>query len=140
MRTLVEIVRGLTQPTDTVLLLPDDPNVAAWFDRPRPPVGSAIVFVDQYGMQYVDADVARLRATPPKVIVIGPRNWWSKPSWNSSVIDLIRTLRSDVLPGGYTPYVQVPIVYRGLDDAMEVWLRRDTTPPDGTAVAGAPGA
>jgi hypothetical protein len=49
MRELVGIVRSAADAsTDrTVLLLPNDPNVEAWFDRPRPSLSSAIIFVDQ---------------------------------------------------------------------------------------------
>ena len=76
LRTLVADVRELAAPDETVLLLPEDPNVQAWFERPRPRLTSAMVFADQYWDRYVDEDFERLAADPPKVIVVGPRLSW----------------------------------------------------------------
>ncbi len=56
----------------TVLVLPNDPDVEAMIDRPRPQLTSAILYADQYWDRYVDEDFKRLEADLPEVILIGP--------------------------------------------------------------------
>jgi hypothetical protein len=130
MRTLVQSVRSLVNPTngETVLLLPNDPNVEAWFERDRPKLSSAILFTDQYLDRYVDADFAELRAHPPKVIVIGPLNAWRSFSrkWNHGrgaerLIDLVQT---KLLPQGYEFHSRQIIAYQGGTDFMLIYVRR----------------
>jgi hypothetical protein len=75
LRELVPLVRRLAPaPNDEVLVLPNDPDLEAWFDRRRPQLSSAIIFVDQYWDRYVDADFERVASHPPKVILLAPRN------------------------------------------------------------------
>src|SRR4029077_9025542 len=76
MRRLCAIVRDLTTADDTVLLMPNDPNVEAWFARPRPRLSSLFVFADQYLDRFVEADLRTLEEQLPALIVIGPRNFW----------------------------------------------------------------
>ena len=73
---MVRDVREKTGPSDRVLVLPEDPSFAAWFDRPRPNVTSSILFVDTYWERFVDEDLRRLREDPPEVIIVGPHAQW----------------------------------------------------------------
>jgi hypothetical protein len=133
MRRLVKIVRSQTDPVqgDTVLLLPDDPNVEAWFDRPRPALSSAIIFADQYWDRYVDRDFATLAAHPPKVIVIGPRNFWRlfSRSWHwykdEGALRLIDRVQNELLPANYDLRYQQPITLGSRPDFMDVYVRRN---------------
>lgn len=70
LRALGEEIRRHSAPNDTVLLLPEDPDLFATFDRPRPHLTSAIVYVDQYWDRFVNYDLRRLRMQPPAVIVL----------------------------------------------------------------------
>jgi hypothetical protein len=127
MRKLVKLVRKLTDArTDEVLLLPDDPDAHAWFDRRRPALTSQIIFTDQYQDRFVDEDARRLVAHPPKVIVIGPRNAWRTFSriWHQDVGTerLIDRIQSDLLPARYGQATEVAISYHGRTDYMDVFL------------------
>jgi len=133
MRELVHEVRALApRSTDRVLLLPNDPNVEAWFERPRPTLSSAIIFVDQYWDRFVDGDLARLKKDPPEVIVIGPRNrWrfffmqaWSKP--NRGADRLITRVLQEILPRRYTLAHSQAITYMDNEDFMDVFVRNDS--------------
>lgn len=93
------------QPQDSVLLLPNDPDLASAFARPHPVVSSAILFVDQYWDRYVDEDYARLMANPPRVIVLGP-NWnlWIQRFWGGEgrrTERLIGRVVFELLPAHY---------------------------------------
>jgi hypothetical protein len=130
MRRLVSVVRQLADnASDEVLLLPNDPNVEAWFERPRPPLSSAIVFADQYLDRYVEGDLARLRARKPKVVVLGPRNFWRSFHWDwkqglgcERLIDLVGR---DLLPASYRYFGAQPISFQGREDFMDIYVRAD---------------
>jgi hypothetical protein len=64
--------RELAGPTGQVLVLPEDPSLAALIDRRRPALCGAIVFPDQYPRRCVAHDLALLRGRPPDVIVLRP--------------------------------------------------------------------
>lgn len=129
MRELVAKVRSAAPaPRDTVLLLPNDPNVEAWFERPRPNLTAAIVFSDQYLDRFVDEDFERLRRTPPKVIVIGPRGFWRgfQRRWH---IDygcerLVDRVTTELLPTAYDLAATQPIQHMGRTDYMDIFLLR----------------
>jgi hypothetical protein len=128
MRELVKMVRELSaNPDDAVLLLPSDPNVEAWFARPRPQLSAPILFADQYWDRFVESDLAAIRGQLPKVIVIGPRDYWPEfqSLWqtNYGVTRLIGLIQREVLPAHYHRQAVVPIRYRGGTDAMEVFVR-----------------
>jgi len=133
MRELVKIVQSQANSAehDTVLLLPNDPNVEAWFDRPRPPLSCAVLFTDQYWDRYVDRDFATLEANPPKVIVIGPRNYWFLFSkvwhWNKreGVIRLIDRVKEELIPQLYDLRFEHRIIYGSGEDFMDVYVRRN---------------
>jgi hypothetical protein len=131
MRELVRIVRELTAPGDSVLLLPEDPNVGAWLERPRPHLTSAIAFADQYWDRYVDEDVRRLSAAPPRVIVVGPRGiapvfarLFGNRYWG--VERLADRVARELLPRAYVLHVQQVIAFQRGTDRMDVYVRRDT--------------
>jgi hypothetical protein len=132
MRELVRAVRqAAPNPDDTVLLLPNDPNVEAWFERPRPAVSSTILFTDQYWDRYVDADFAALQKDPPKVIVIGPRNFWRPFSqiWHwrkeEGLIRLVDRVQNELLPVEYNAPVEHRILFGTGADFMDVYVRKE---------------
>ncbi len=128
MRELVRLVRGAVGPGQQVLLLPNDPNVEAWFERDRPRLSSPFVFADQYWDRYVDADFEALRARPPQVIVIGPARYWRgfhrQFKVNAGAERLIDRVLHELLAQRYEPAMAVPILHEGKADAMEVFVRR----------------
>ncbi len=141
MRRLVADVRHAAPDAarDEVLLLPNDPNVEAWFERPRPKLSSAIIFSDQYWDRYVDRDFQTLTRSMPKVIVIGPRNYWRpfQHHWNQNrgcerLIDLVR---NQLLPDHYLLQLARPIPFwlPPTQEFMDVYVRNDG-PPFLTAV------
>jgi hypothetical protein len=120
----------LANPTnnETVLLLPNDPNVEAWFDRQRPNLSSAIIFTDQYWDRYVSQDFAELEAHPPAVIVIGPRNLW-RPfarQWhiNQGAERLIDLVNNRLIPASYQLQAAHPISFADTTEFMDVYVRR----------------
>ena len=117
---------------DEVLLLPNDPNVEAWFVPPDPNLRRQFVFSDQYWDRYLDRDFALLSKTPPKVIVIGPRNFWRafQQNWNmhrgcERLVDLVR---DKLLPDRYLLQSARQINFLGHDDFMDVYVRNDGRP------------
>ena len=112
-----------------MLLLPDDPNVEAWFDRERPALSSAIIFADQYWDRYVDRDFAAIAANPPKLIIIGPRNYWRffSSAWHKDdgIIRLVDLVESKLLPEKYDLGLRQRIAYRDGEDFMDLYVRRD---------------
>ncbi len=131
MRKLVQTVRFFTDPArkETVLFLPEDPNVEAWFERDRPKLSCAIIFTDQYWDRYVEQDLARLLAAPPKVIVIGPRNYWRFfcRGWhvNGAAERLIDLVREKMIAKDYELKSEQEIAYQGGTDFMDVYVRKD---------------
>ena len=134
MRQLVADVRrhAADPDRDEVLLLPNDPNVEAWFERPRPKLAGAIVFTDQYLGRYVERDFALLTKQPPKVIVIGPRDYWRgfQRTWKNDrgcerLVDLVL---EKLLPDRYLLQTERRITFQGRDDFMDVYVRKDDQP------------
>jgi hypothetical protein len=129
---VVTAVRRLAPaPTDTVLLFPNDPNVEAWFERPRPPVSSCMVFADQYWDRYVDSDFRVLQEQAPRLIVLGPRDYWARFSrlWQRDrAIDRLGKLVTEkLLPQRYTLAEAIPIAFRDGDDFMDLYVRKDVS-------------
>ena len=124
MRSLVGLVRSATTPSDTVLLLPEDPDVEAWWDRRRPNLSSAIIFTDQYWPRFVKTDFQRLTERPPKLIIVGPRNFWPVFSrrWAGADGLLIDRVLNELVPRRYKQIDAHPIQYGGKADFMDVYL------------------
>jgi hypothetical protein len=143
LRELVPLVRRLAPaPHDEVLVLPNDPDLEAWFDRKRPLLSSAVVFVDQYWDRYVDPDFERLASHPPKVIVIAPRNWgpFMQTFWGAGERGARRlTMRVilELLPQRYELHasIAVPFLKPVADDYMDVWVRKPTSPGPGASAS-----
>lgn len=137
MRSLVHRVRELApdERNDAVLLLPGDPNTEAWFERPEPALTSLIIFQDQYWDRYVEEDFRRLAANPPKVIVIGPRDAWPGffDLWQKGygAKRLIRKIEHELIPARYEHVAGHPIMFAGILEHMDVYVRRDAAPPPG---------
>ncbi len=135
MRDLVHQLRALAPnpQVDRVLLLPSDPNVESWFARQRPALSSPILFADQYWDQRVEVDLEALRRQPPRVIVIGPRQYWRsfQRHWNKNygTERLIDAVQRELLPRQYEHRLGQPILHRGGTDFMDVYVRKETLPP-----------
>jgi hypothetical protein len=132
MRELVAVVRRAAGPDDEVLLLPNDPNVEEWFGRTRPLLSGPMVFTDQYWDRYVEPDFAALEANPPKLVVIGPRDYWRRfsrrwhPGWGAE--RLIDRVQQELLPQRYELLVAQPIRFQRGNDHMDVYVRADSRP------------
>jgi hypothetical protein len=129
LRGLVRRVRELTPATgDDVLLLPEDPNVQAWFDRPRPRLQCTIWFTDQCWDGFVDHDLQALKQHPPKVIVIGPRDYWRSFTHmlnpNSGVEELIDRLQRELLSVRYLRIDEHPISFQARREFMDIYVRK----------------
>jgi len=128
MRSLVALVRREAAPGEDVLLLPNDPNVEAWLGRDRPRLSSLFVFADQYWDRWVDADLAALRARPPRVIVIGPVRYWRVFhrlfARGRGAERLLDRVQDELLPACYELVASVPILHRDVPDRMDVFVLR----------------
>jgi hypothetical protein len=130
MHQVVAHVRELAPDpaTDCVLLLPNDPNVEAWFDRPRPRLSAPIIFADQYWDRLVAGDLQAIREQLPKVIVIGPRNYWPEfhriwqPHYGAS--RLIEAVQREIIPRHYGLKESISISHNGKEDTMEIYVRK----------------
>jgi hypothetical protein len=129
LQTLVGEVRALAKPDETVLFLPDDPNVEECFDRPRPRLNCPVVFSDFYWTRYVNDDYAILQKNPPKIIIIGPRNNWLKindeHNDSGAAKALIQRVQSELLPAHYRLADAHLINYGYGMDYLDVWVRVD---------------
>ena len=131
MRQLVRILRELSHPEDRVLFLPEDPNVGAWIERPRPDLTSAIAFAYQYWDRYVDEDFRRLPAVPPMIIVLGPRRFapmfaraFGHRRWGIPAI--VRPNRERAAVARYVFHASQIIAFQEKTDRMDVYVRRDS--------------
>jgi hypothetical protein len=124
-------VRELTQPDDTVLVLPEDVGLATQIGRPRPNLRGAIVFVDQYAPRLVDDDIAELEAHPPKVLVLHPRSvleWqrffriWSGDSGAEQILQ--HTLRY-MIPARYRRDRSYPTSFLWKPAKLDIYVRVD---------------
>jgi hypothetical protein len=120
---LVNRTKNLTSSNNTVLLLPGDPNLEAWFDRPRPTTSCPIVFTDIYSINYVDDDLRRLVMNPPNVIIIGPRTeMQSGYKWSLGTETFISRVKTELLDVDYKLAFSQPFVHLGAGDYFDVYL------------------
>ncbi len=133
MRALLQVAeaaRWAAGNDGTVLMLPGDPNVEAWIDRPRPGLTSAITFVDQYWDKYVNEDFARLQNDPPKVILIGPANaMWIQKMYGhedgSGANRLLELVVEEIIPANYDHALGFAIPIYGRDPTrMDIYVRK----------------
>ncbi len=131
LRQCIQEVRQLAPDAakDELLLLPADPDLEARFERPAPRLSSAIVFFDQYIDEFVAEDFARLSQAPPKIIVLGPRNYmldFAKLGFtNPATMHLVDLVSSRLLPRQYHLADSVKIIHKGRADFMDIYVRDD---------------
>jgi hypothetical protein len=122
--------RQLAGPKGTVLVLPEDVQLQALVDRPRPPLVGAIVFVDQYAPRLAADDVARLDDHPPDVVIVHPRRpseWqrffriWSGQSGAERVL---RHVLFDMLPRMYRRDLTLKTTFAYEPAKLDVYVRR----------------
>lgn len=131
LREFIRVVRELAPDPerDEVLLLPGAPDVQAWFERPAPLISSPIVFVDQYWDRYVKADFGQLVARPPRVIVIGPHDYWRdffhnwRRNWGAE--RLIDRIRLEMIVPDYELRASVEFSFRSRTDHFNIYVRKD---------------
>jgi hypothetical protein len=123
--------RELTTADDTVLVLPEDLQIAALIGRPRPPLTGRVVFVDQYAPRLLAGDLERLETTLPKLVVLRPaeRDLWAIvfAHWNSNsaagrVVDRFLV---DWLPRRYRRDSSFVTRYGDKQGTLELWVRTD---------------
>lgn len=108
--------RQLAGPNGTVLTLPEDPMLATLIGRPRPKLLGGIVFVDQYPQHALDRDLALLKANPPTVLVLHPRD---EVGWNQ--VYRIWSLHSPAAKLQRT-FVRTERQRYHLDSSYDTWL------------------
>ncbi|MEB2310628.1 MAG: hypothetical protein OZ921_21380 [Sorangiineae bacterium] len=133
-RTIAEAalrVRALAGPSETVLVLPEDLEIAALIGRARPPLRGAILYVDQYPKRLYEGDRRALLEHPPKVIVIHPRErifWtnvfrtWSADSATERMIDFVER---ELLPRSYRRDQSFETSFLGAPSHLDIYVRRD---------------
>jgi hypothetical protein len=127
----VRRVQELTRPDERVLMLPEDAEIVPLFDRPRPKLKGAIVFVDQYPARLAEIDIAELERDPPKVIVIHPgqRSQWKRlySTWSeqSGAERVLVHVLDRLLPARYRKDSSFRTIFFWNQGQFEVWVRRD---------------
>jgi hypothetical protein len=129
-------VQALAGPEQTVLVVPEDAQLAMLFGRPRPPLRGALAFVHTYPRRVTDEDIDRLDRAPPKVIVIHPRReeeWrklFKKWSQASGAADFAGHVIASVIPGRYRLDSSFRTV--GFEDMgqLDIWVRIDAEPAE----------
>jgi hypothetical protein len=135
----VEVLKAATRaqelagPSGTVLVLPEDVELAGLIHRRRPPLTGAIVFVDQYPKRLLAHDLAALDLNLPEVIVIHPRrarDWksvfgtWSE---DSAAERLIVHVLEKILPEHYVLDTSYPTIYFWDQGQIDVYVRKDAS-------------
>lgn len=124
-------VRSLTEPNQTVLVIPEDVQLARLIGRPRPPIRGAIVFVDQYPRRLLEDDLRTLERDLPKVVVTHPADpklWrqmfalWSTDSAAQVVAD---RFVQQWLPQHYRLDSTFPTRFARTRSELQVWVRKN---------------
>jgi hypothetical protein len=122
--------RQLAGPDGTVLVLPEDVQLQALVERPRPPLVGAIVFVDQYAPRLAADDVARLDDHPPEVVIVHPRrpSEWQRFfriwSGRSGAERVLRHVLFDMLPRMYRRDLTLKTTFAYEPAKLDVYVRR----------------
>ncbi|MCC6216591.1 MAG: hypothetical protein IT376_17145 [Polyangiaceae bacterium] len=130
-----ERARELAGPAGTVLVVPDDVQLAALIGRPRPPLRGAIVFVDQYAPRLLDADLAALERAPPAVVIVNPRerDFWRLMYWiwliDGPAERFAQHVLDRLLPQDYQLDSTWPTRFGRGPSHLEVWVRKTPSPP-----------
>lgn len=124
-------VRALAGPEESVLVLPEDVQLAALIDRPRPPIRGAIVFVDQYPERLVADDLATLERDLPKVVVIHPsdRTLWRQMfeiwMYEGGAYRIMQHFLDDVLPRHYRLDSTYQTRFARRRAKLQVWVLKE---------------
>jgi hypothetical protein len=127
-------VRELTQPSDAVLVLPEDPQIAALIARPRPRLRGSIVFSSHYPARLLENDRAELEQHPPRVVVVHPRRleqwqpWLTAFSPHPAAAALSLFVAASQLPESYRLDSTFRTTYVTDQGALEIWLLDSTKP------------
>jgi hypothetical protein len=120
-------VRELSGPEDTVLVLPEDPQITALIGRPRPRLRGSVVFSNHYPARLLENDRAELEQRPPRVIVLHPRRvehwqaWLAAFSPHAAATALSLHMFIDRVPARYrldSTYRTTYVIDQG---ALEIW-------------------
>ncbi len=132
--------RELSRPDETVLVLPEDVQMAALIARPRPALLGAIVFVDEYAPRLAEDDIRRLDEAPPKVIVIHPRQvrGWQRFyriwSGRSGAERVLRHVLYNMIPKLYKRDSSYRTTFLWEPGTLDVYVRRSTPRVEGEAL------
>ncbi len=127
-------VRELAGTEETVMVLPEDPQIAALIGRPRPRLRGAVVFSSQYPARLLETDRAELEEHPPRVFVVHPRRaeqWqpWLlafSPHTAATVLSLYVSLSR--LPGHYHLDSSFRTTYVTDQGALDIWVLDERKP------------
>jgi hypothetical protein len=128
-------VRTLASEHETVLVLPEDLELAALIDRPRPPIRGAVVFVDQYPERLAAGDLATLERDLPKVVVIHPsdRTLWRQMfeiwMYEGGAYHIMQRFLDDLLPKHYRLDSTFRTRFARERAELQVWVLRKPAPP-----------
>jgi hypothetical protein len=124
--------RALARPHETVLVLPEDLELAALIDRPRPPIRGAVVFVDQYPSRLVADDLHALEQNLPKVVVIHPsdRTLWRQMfeiwMYEGGAYHIMQRFLDDLLPKHYRLDSTFDTSFARRRAKLQVWVLKDS--------------
>jgi hypothetical protein len=128
-------VRALAGPHESVLVLPEDLELAALIDRPRPPIRGAVVFVDQYPERLVAEDLRVLETNLPKVVVIHPsdRKLWRQMfeiwMYEGGAYHIMQRFLDDLLPNHYRLDSSFKTRFARSRAELQVWVLAGDPPP-----------
>jgi hypothetical protein len=126
--------RELTPPEATLLVLPEDPQIAALIGRPRPRLRGALVFSNHYPARLLEDDRRELEQRPPRAVVVHPRRaeqwqpWLLAFSPHPAAAALSLYVSSNLLPGRYRLDASYRTTYVTDQGALDVWVLDDQKP------------
>ena len=127
-------VQSLAAADETVLVLPEDVQLVGLFNRPRPTIRGAVLFVDQYAARLLSDDLLALRRDLPKVVVVHPneRGLWERvfSTWSvdSATHRVMYEFLFKLLPQHYERKASFRSVYFWRQGTMDIWVRKSSGP------------
>jgi hypothetical protein len=104
-REVAQLVKSTLRPTQTAIVLPEDPHTEALFERPRPPLQSGVIFVDTLQAKDEESDRETFAHNLPSIIVIGPtivwHHWFHALRTGSPAEQFIDWVTNSVIPAHY---------------------------------------
>lgn len=125
-----ERARALAGPDGTVLVLPEDPSLAALIGARRPKLCGAIVFADQYPESCLARDLLSLEHDLPRVIVThptSPSDWVPAfRQWNAGTpAEVLAMYFLTARAGAYRPDSRFSTPWGGRTADLDVWVLRE---------------